>query len=470
MTSTPLRHLERPARRVRFSEGPACRVRYAMLDYPFHFVGHDKHAPPSARRLTCKSGAHKPSLARSKGWCRMSAKDLTACAIGSSPIWHNGVDMFTCPRCRQPLEKRARDGASFFACPGCGGMAVGWSVVRRQVPFAVANDLWQQARRQSRREGATCPACRRNMALVGITAATGHVFLDLCPTCYLAWFDAAEWDLVPKQPAKPEESELSPQAREAVAIAEVTRLQERDELAPDVPDQPWQWIPGVLGLPVEFSGPSLRCWPWLTWLLVALCCVIYALTFRDIPTYAQELGFIPREAFRYGGTTLLTSFFLHAGLLHLIGNMYFLLVFGDNVEDYLGRLRFLAMLMAGAAVGALFHAIGDPRSDIPCIGASAAISGVLVFYGLQFPNAQLGLLYRIWFWFYWIRFPAYFGLVVWLLLQVATAYFQTLGVTDVSALAHLGGATVGLIFWLGWRYPELFDVLLQPAGFLKSRQ
>ncbi|MGQ9770431.1 MAG: rhomboid family intramembrane serine protease [Thermogutta sp.] len=296
------------------------------------------------------------------------------------------------------------------------------------------------------------------------------MFFDICPTCYIAWFDSAEWDALPEQPAQQKERELSPQAREAIALAEVTRIKERDKSAAALPEEPWQWIPAILGLPVELNGPSLRCWPWVTWSLVVLCCAVYAVTFNDVPRFAEGLGFIPEAPFRYGGTTLLTSFFLHVNLLHLIGNMYFLLVFGDNVEDYLGRVRYLAMLMGGNVVGALFHGIGDLRSDVPCIGASAGISAVILFYALQFPNVQLGLFFGFGFWFQWIRFPAYLGAAVWVVLQIVNAYLQVLGVTDVSALAHLGGATVGMLFWLGWRNPKWIDFLLRASSWPRRHQ
>lgn len=378
------------------------------------------------------------------------------------------LHMFLCPRCREPLEKKTTGGQSVFACPTCGGLAMGWSLVRHQIQPSIANKLWQQARCEQRREGAPCPACRRHMALVPVDVPAGQMFLDVCPTCYIAWFDTKEWETLPHQPPPiPREPELSSAAKEAIALAKLKQLQKREELDTELPDQPWQWIPAALGLPVELDGPMLRCWPWLTWSLVALCCVVYALTFHDIAAFAEQLGFVPKDAFRYGGATLLTSFFLHAGLFHLIGNMYFLLVFGDNVEDYLGRLRYVLMLMLGTALGDLFHAIGDPRSDIPCVGASAGISAVIVFYGLQFPNAQLGLFFRIWYVFRWIRFPAYLGLFGWLLLQVANAYFQTLGITNVSALGHLGGATIGAIFWFVWRY---YDSLEQLFGGISSPQ
>ncbi len=95
--------------------------------------------------------------------------------------------------------------------------------------------------------------------------------------------------------------------------------------------------------------------------------------------------------------------------------------------------------------------LGEPRSEIPCVGASGGISGIIVYYALQFPNARLGIVLRYWYIFRWFYSPAYFALVCWLGLQALTAYLHFSGATNVSALAHLGGATAGLIAWLLWR-------------------
>lgn len=360
-----------------------------------------------------------------------------------------------CPRCQAPLRRvRVAHGGIGYACPSCQGKALSWAVVRNHVPHEFAVRLWQEARRQSPRRGAACPICRRTMALIGGEDGGPAVTLDVCPTCYVMWLDRAEWEALPARPSSSEpEKELSPQAREALALAKLKQMKRREELqGEEEPVEPWQWILGLFGLPVELEGPTLATVPWVTWGIVFCCVLVYLYSFRNIEVLADVLGFIPGEALRFGGITLITSFFLHGGFWHLLGNMYFLLVFGDNVEDHLGRWFYIGLIVVSHLVGSIFHFLGDPRSDIPCIGASAGISGVIVFYGLQFPRAKLGLLLRFWFVFKWLRFSALWGLLAWVLLQVWMAYEQLAGITNVSALAHLGGATVGLIAWLTWKY------------------
>jgi membrane associated rhomboid family serine protease len=87
--------------------------------------------------------------------------------------------------------------------------------------------------------------------------------------------------------------------------------------------------------------------------------------------------------------TFVTSFFLHAGIIHLAGNMYFLLAFGHAVENFLRPLRYLALIALAAFIGDLAHIALDPRSQTPCIGASGGIAGVITFYALNFPRMRL---------------------------------------------------------------------------------
>jgi membrane associated rhomboid family serine protease len=98
---------------------------------------------------------------------------------------------------------------------------------------------------------------------------------------------------------------------------------------------------------------------------------------------------------------------------------------------------------------------------VPCVGASGGISGVIVFYALQFPRARLGFLMRYFFYFRWIQFPAWVALVLWLLMQTFTVVMQISGFSNVAATAHLGGAAAGFFLWLEWRRREsrpLLDV------------
>ena len=97
------------------------------------------------------------------------------------------------------------------------------------------------------------------------------------------------------------------------------------------------------------------------------------------------------------------------------------------------------------------HIIGNPHSTVPCVGASGGISGVITYYALRFPRARLG--YMFWYWWHvrWVHVPAYVALLFWFALQFLLVAEQQLGVGNVAALAHLGGAAVGVGAWLLWR-------------------
>jgi membrane associated rhomboid family serine protease len=186
------------------------------------------------------------------------------------------------------------------------------------------------------------------------------------------------------------------------------------------------------------------------------------LAFPHLREVVKQFGLIPAQAGRLGGLTFATSFFLHAGVLHLVANSYFLLVFGDDVENALGRPLYLLLLAFSAFIGDLAHIAADPRSNLPCIGASGGIAGVIAFYALAFPKARLAFLF--WRWWHWIRLPAGVWIVWWIVLQIIGAFEQVAGVTSVSALAHLGGAAVGVVCWLVWRWVKK-DAVAGPEDY-----
>src|SRR5204863_2757777 len=98
----------------------------------------------------------------------------------------------------------------------------------------------------------------------------------------------------------------------------------------------------------ELDTPGLSRLPLLTWSLSVAILIVSTLAFLDLQNAIDRFGLIPAEAWRYGGFTFISSFFLHAGIWHLVGNLYFFLVFGDNVEDYLGRWKFACLLLVSA--------------------------------------------------------------------------------------------------------------------------
>jgi membrane associated rhomboid family serine protease len=128
--------------------------------------------------------------------------------------------------------------------------------------------------------------------------------------------------------------------------------------------------------------------------------------------------------------------------------MYFLLVFGDNVEEWLGKKLFILLLASAAFVGDVAHIVWDPNSDVPSIGASGGISGIVTFYALTFPRARIGVLFGIFPVIRWIRVPAYSLFLVWVLMQLFGVWQQVSGFSNVSSLAHLGGISMGFMFWM----------------------
>ena len=146
---------------------------------------------------------------------------------------------------------------------------------------------------------------------------------------------------------------------------------------------------------------------------------------------------------------LITSTFLHGGLLHLLGNMLYLWVFGDNVEDRLGHGGYLLFYFAAGAAGSIAHIISNPQSTIPTIGASGAIAGILGAYILFFPRARVLTLIPIGFFITTAYVPAALFLFIWFILQIINVSFTgPAGAQTVAWWAHIGGFVFGFIFVL----------------------
>ena len=280
------------------------------------------------------------------------------------------------------------------------------------------------------------------------------VNVDVCRPCHFIWFDVREVENLVPRPVPPAPPEVPQKVREIIAIERVKQLAEQAR-GPDfdsvAPDERWKWIAAFLGMPVEFDAAPQERRPWATWILCATIIAASAFAFTRLHEIVSQFGLIPAQATRLHGLTFLTSFFLHAGVIHLIGNMYFLLVFGDDVENFLKPGRYLALIVLAAFIGDIAHIVAEPRSEIPCIGASGGIAGIIVFYALEFPHVKLGFLLRYLFLFRWIRLPAWFVFVLWFVFQLIGAWEQKAGISSVSSFAHLGGALVGFIAWLMWR-------------------
>lgn len=236
-------------------------------------------------------------------------------------------------------------------------------------------------------------------------------------------------------------------------------------------------------IPIHDANPLVHiARPWVAWTIIAANIAVFAmqvtgllgdprravLAYGLIPSTITDIAERPPDIALVPDTlTVLTSTFLHADIWHLGGNMVFLWVFADNIEDALGHVRFLVFYVLCAVGAAALTVVSDPASQIPTIGASGAVAGVVAAYFLLHPKARVWVLLfaRI-----PIRLSAFWLLGTWLVVQfVAVA---GIGEDNVAWFAHIGGLLTGAVLVLVLRRPgvPLFDrdtrtaTLVIPAG------
>jgi membrane associated rhomboid family serine protease len=216
-------------------------------------------------------------------------------------------------------------------------------------------------------------------------------------------------------------------------------------------------------IPIADDNPT-RQTPVVTWSIVALCVGVFLweLSFdeQQFEAMIRSLGFTPRDFFGRGDSgewlTILTSMFLHGGLLHLGGNMLYLWIFGNNVEDAMGHARYLIFYLVCGAAAALAQAIAEPNTTIPMVGASGAISGVLAAYVLIYPRTRITVLIPLGIILYPTRISAVFVVGFWFVLQLISAAMADANTPGVAWLAHVGGFVAGaLLTPLLSQYPLL---------------
>ncbi len=209
-------------------------------------------------------------------------------------------------------------------------------------------------------------------------------------------------------------------------------------------------------IPLGDSVPRRR-FPWVTYSLIVINVLVFLVELSYGPRVQilfQKYGVIPVRLWQWQQNpevllTLLTSQFLHGGWYHIIGNMIYLWIFGDNVEDQLGHGKYLGFYLLSGVLAALVQSAMTPMSTIPSIGASGAISGVLGAYMLFFPTGRVVLGVPLFFFLYLFEVPAVVALGYWFISQYLNGLFAlatgALQVGGVAWWAHIGGFIAGMI-------------------------
>ncbi len=209
-------------------------------------------------------------------------------------------------------------------------------------------------------------------------------------------------------------------------------------------------------LPLRDDNPTYRR-PYVTWLLIGLNILVFlyqqtlsplSLTLQYYQGAVVPYAFTRDPIIPEGALDIVRSMFMHGSWAHILSNMLYLYIFGDNVEDRLGKALYIAFYLVCGAVAALAQVLMNTESQIPMVGASGAIAGVLGAYLVFYPHARiLGLVFLG----YFIRLaqvPALIVLGLWFLIQLFNAYVAEQ--TNVAFLAHIGGFIAGLV--LGWMF------------------
>lgn len=212
--------------------------------------------------------------------------------------------------------------------------------------------------------------------------------------------------------------------------------------------------------PLRDTTPS-RTAPVVTSALIAVNAVVFLLQLglsqEGLQRLFLEYGVVPARftslawgesvGLHFSLLPLITTQFLHGGLLHLLGNLWMLWIFGDNVEDRLGRGRFLLFYLTCGVAAALLHIASAPGSAVPAVGASGAISGVLGAYFLLYPNARVLTLVPIVIFLHFIELPAFVFIGLWFVMQLLSGTLSLMAATatGVAWWAHIGGFIAGML-------------------------
>ncbi len=308
----------------------------------------------------------------------------------------------------------------------------------------------------------------------------GTLTIDTCPVCFGAWFDAGELDSLG-------ESNIDALLRDPESRRPSERLCPRGHgpmseiLCPAVIDSPLDrcdtcggiWLDGderrrlasastkegqgtrreqltrrgviwavqlLTHLPVEVENPA-RGTPWVVYCLLGGYLLFFLAELQGLVYYrdwAVVAGALVRETSSVH--TLFTHQFLHGSWIHLLGNAYFIYIFGDNIEHLFGRLRFILLVVGGGLVGGVIHVALTRATATPMVGASGAIAAVMAAYLWSFPKAKL--FQTIPFLLIQVKIPAWVYLVIWLALQFLMGFFTD--ALEMAWFSHIGGFVFGL--------------------------
>jgi len=239
--------------------------------------------------------------------------------------------------------------------------------------------------------------------------------------------------------------------------------------------------------PIQDTVPRRES-PFVTWAIILINGIVFLIELSLPPdalrAFLYHFGVVPARYMHpdvagppLGFLPFLTGMFVHGGWTHFIGNMWCLWLFGDNVEDRLGHVRYLGFYLICGLVSGITHVLFNPGSIVPAIGASGAISGIMGAYLVMFPTASVITLIPLFFIPYFVEIPAVIYLGVWFISQLFSGTFSLIaGISGgIAWWAHIGGFLSGILLLPAFRkrrrsYRVYYDDEVLPARFFLYRR
>lgn len=376
-----------------------------------------------------------------------------------------------CPHCRAELKTYPYHHFTVDFCPTCGGLWFDPGEMREYIQLCLQDNpnlckekinLQQTVANINRlpEPAYLCPHCHISMEKVNYSYDS-NVIIDKCPKCCGIWVHRGEIERIVRYTNQNQTGlEYSPEALEREKQAGL--LIEIADTLDTLLQKPRLILALLTGSALPVDDVPVRKFPWVTAGIIGLNVMIFFyqnIFISNLSSYFKSFSLIPAAiASGSKGYALITSMFIHVNLLHLLGNMVFLWVFGDNVEDSLGHMKYLISFLVFGIFATFTHCLIEFGSQIPSMGASGAVSGILGAYLILFPRAKITLLLK----YRPVDVPAWFYLGTWILFQNMNALlFATPGFsTGVAWFTHIGGFLAGVLLMIWHKRDEV----------MKSRQ
>jgi membrane associated rhomboid family serine protease len=348
-----------------------------------------------------------------------------------------------CPRCTFTLVPKRHADAMLDLCPRCHGSFLDPGDARRTIGENAEVTNWERTAhaRLLGRSALLCPSGHGRMSAYRLESPPGsanQLEVEVCPVCTGMWLDA--WEATRLQQLM---RTLGPRTNAPSTLP--TNADRNDGVG-------WYLFGLFTGMPVEEYNPRRRM-PVVCLTIIAACVAVFGVELAwaasgQIDQFVRLYGAVPKSLLAgEAPASVITHMFLHGGVAHLLGNVYFLYTFGDNVEDRVGRARFLMMYLGFGLAALAAQLLSSLGSEVPMVGASGAIAGLMGAYLALFPKARM---YQVFF-FVRFRVPAFLYLGLWMLLQSVSGWQSIIthaSGAGVAWFAHMGGFCAGVAWGL----------------------